>query len=206
MLSAKFITNVLRNPEMVPRILSVIVDEAHVVSIWGANFRKEYGRIGMIRAQLPKGTPLVAMSATLLPRIRRDVLKKLQINEKDYINLDIGNDRPTISIVVRAMHNTMNSFSDLDFVVPNGVKTKQDIPKTMIYSDQINDAASIETRINSRLPLHLRDSGLVRPYSAAFSPEHREQVMDLFKQGEIRVLICTDAAGMVSDILTNKKK
>ena len=73
-----------------------------------------------------------------------------------------------------------------------------DIPKTFIYADQISAEVGVETRLTERLPPRLRDIGLIRPFSAAFSPEHRQMLLDLFKAGVIRVLICTDAAGMVS--------
>jgi superfamily II DNA helicase RecQ len=204
-LSPAFILDVFRNPTVMPRILSVIVDEAHVVSHWGANFRKDYGRIGMLRAHLPEGTPFVAMSATLSSRIRRDVLKKLQFNEKEYISLDIGNDRTNVSIVVRAMHNPMNTYSDLDFVIPSNTEKASDIPKTMIYCDQINAEVGIEARLDERLPQELRKRGLVRPYNAAFTPEHRALVMDLFRTGVVRILVCTDAAGMVRNFLCMTK-
>ena len=139
----------------------------------------------------------MAMSATLSPRVRRDVLKKLQFDERNYININIGNDRANVSIVVRAIHNPMNTFSDLDFVIPNGVSCVDDIPKTFIYADQITAEIGIETRLTENLPAELRDIGLIRPFSAAFSADHRQQLLDLFKSGIVRILICTDAAGMV---------
>jgi len=200
-LSKTFVKEVLRNPTMAPRILSVVVDEAHVVSHWGAGFRKQYGELGSLRAILPKGTPFVAMSATLAPRVRHDVLKKLQFDEKNYIDINIGNDRPNVSIVVRAIHNPMNTFSDLDFVIPGGVTAAGNIPKTFIYADQISAEVGLETRLIERLPPELRDIGLIRPFSAAFSPKHRQMLLDLFKAGVVRVLICTDAAGMVGGSL-----
>ena len=182
---------------MAPKILSIAVDEAHVVSHWGTAFRKQYAELGCLRAILPKGTPFVAMSATLSPRVRRDVLKKLQFDEKNYININIGNDRANVSIMVRAIHNPMNTFSDLDFVIPDGVKCVDDIPKTLVYADQIIAEVGIETRLTERLPLEFHDIGLIRPFSAAFSPGHRQELLGLFKAGLVRILICTDAAGMV---------
>jgi len=37
-LSKRFVKNVLRNSEITPHILSIVVDEAHVVSHWGSGF------------------------------------------------------------------------------------------------------------------------------------------------------------------------
>ncbi|KAF9556931.1 P-loop containing nucleoside triphosphate hydrolase protein [Agrocybe pediades] len=200
MLSAKFRDNVILNPKMASRILAVVVDEAHVISHWGADFRKDYGQLGILRSMLPAGTPFVAMSATLSRKIRRDVLKKLEFNEKAYLNLDIGNDRSNVSIVVRSIHNTMATFSDMDFVIPKGVTRADDIPLTFIYADKISDGVGIEERLTELLPESLRDQGLIRPYSAAYTVEHREIVMELFRAGIIRVLVCTDAAGMGCNI------
>lgn len=77
LLARRFIREVLQNPKFASRVLGVVVDEAHVVSHWGKSFRKAYGKLGMVRAFLPHGTPLLAMSATLSRRIRYDVLHKL---------------------------------------------------------------------------------------------------------------------------------
>ncbi|KIJ91905.1 hypothetical protein K443DRAFT_135401 [Laccaria amethystina LaAM-08-1] len=199
-LSKPFIKEVLRSPAMASRILSVVVDEAHVVSHWGTSFRKQYAELGILRAILPKSTPFVAMSATLAPRVRDDILKKLQFNEKNYVDINIGNGRPNISIVVCGIQNPMNTFSDLDFVIPIGVKSVDNIPKTFIYTDQISAEVGIETRLTEHLPPALCDIGLICPFSATFSPDHRQQLLDLLKAGIIRILICTDAAGMGCNI------
>jgi superfamily II DNA helicase RecQ len=132
-LSKKFIKNVLRNSELASRVLSVVVDEAHVVSHWGSGFRKKYGTLGILRALLPKGTPIVAMSATLPSRVRRDVLDKLQFDKNNYKYINLGNDRPNVSIVVRAIQNPMNSYSDLDFLVPESTTQESDLKKGFVY-------------------------------------------------------------------------
>ena len=197
-LSKKFVKGVLRNPPMGPRVLSVVVDEAHVVSHWGSSFRKKYGTLGVLRALLPKGTPIVAMSATLPSRVRNDVLKKLQFND-DFVDLKVGNDRPNISLVVRAIQNPMNTYSDLDFLIPKGVKDVKEVPKTMVYADQVAVGVDMEDRLYDISPDSFRETGFIRPYNAAYSLEYRTTVMALFKAGVVRILICTDAAGMVSN-------
>lgn len=203
MLSKRFIKHVIRNSEFAHRVLSVVVDEAHVVSHWGAGFRKKYASLGILRALLPKSTPIVAMSATLPARVRNDVLNKLQYNQRTYLNLNVGNDRPNVSVVARAIEHPMNTFEDLAFVIPEGVKDPKSIKKTFIYSDDIDAGARIEDYLHSRCPdswRDLGDSNPIRPYSAVFSTGHRTKLMRLFKEGVIRVLICTDAAGMVRQL------
>jgi len=182
---------------MIPRILSIVVDEAHVVSHWGSGFRKKYGSLGILRALVPKGTPFVAMSATLSDRVRRDVLSKLQFKAGTYLDLMIGNDRPNVSIVVRAIHNTMNTYSDLDFLIPTGVTDPKEVKQAFVYADQISTAEGMEKRLYGISPESFRAAGIIRPYSSGYSVEYRTMVMALFKAGIVRILICTDAAGMV---------
>lgn len=82
MLSKAFLSQVIRHRDMLQRTLAVVVDEAHVVSHWGSGFRKQYGTLGILKALLPRETPFVALSATLPPRVRNDVEKKLQLYEE----------------------------------------------------------------------------------------------------------------------------
>jgi superfamily II DNA helicase RecQ len=137
------------------------------------------------------------MSATLAPRVRKDVLLKLQYDKTNYIDLNVGNDRPNVSIVVRAIQNQMNTYSDLDFLVPDSIQRPEDIKKTFLYVDNVSTQVDIEERLYECLPASFRAQGVIRPYSATFSSEHRTKVMSLYKEGIIRILICTDAAGMV---------
>ena len=101
---------------------TLVIPHAHVVSHWGASFRKKYGILGTIRAFLPRGTPMIALSATLPARVRNGVLSKLQFSQ-DYVNIDIGNDRPNVSIIICGIHHPLNTYADLDFIVA-GVKSR----------------------------------------------------------------------------------
>jgi superfamily II DNA helicase RecQ len=199
LLSRRFIKNVLSNSEFHKRVLSVVVDEAHVVSHWGHAFHKKYRSLGMVRAFLLRSTPVVALSATLAARVRRDVLDKLQFGKGgDYVNIDVGNDRPNVSIVIWGIHNPLNTYADLDFVVAMLADDPSQIPKTFIYADNIAVGQKIIEHLNSLLPESLQHSGIIRPYNAAYGEAYRKKVMALFTKGDVRILICTDAAGMVS--------
>lgn len=183
------------------RVLSVVVDEAHVVSHWGSGFRKKYGTLGILRALLPKGTPFVAMSATLPERVRKDVLFKLQFDQNKFIYLNLGNDRPNVSLVVRAIQNPMNSYSDLDFLIPKRIQREDEVPKCFVYADNVSGGLDMVDYIDGILPTELQGKGIVRPYNAGLSQECRDLVMELFKEGLVRILVCTDAAGMVGNAI-----
>jgi hypothetical protein len=196
MLTRRFLKEVLQNAGFSKRVISVVIDEAHVVSHWGKSFRKKYAEISLVRAFLPKGTPFAALSATLPARIRADVASKLRM--KDYVWLHVGNDRPNVSLAVRAIHSSMNSFTDLDFIIPENIVSPHGISKTFIYTDNINEGINMQTYLTSKLPLDMQTKNIIRPYNAAFDSEYRRAAMEMFRNGETRILICTDAAGMVS--------
>lgn len=197
LLSRKFIDGVLRKPEFGSRCLSVFIDEAHCISHWGASFRKAYSSIGIVRAFLPRNTPIIAVTATLTPLVHQDLLSKLQFDRSGHLFINIGNDRPNVSQVVRAMEHPANSFRDLDFLVPTSISSPMNILKGFLYSDDIKAGAATVDYLNERVDPKYRHLGLIRPFNATMSKLYRKQVMKLFQEGKVRILVCTDAAGMV---------
>ncbi|KAJ3525895.1 hypothetical protein NMY22_g10385 [Coprinellus aureogranulatus] len=184
LLSSRFIDEVLRDKAFTSRILSIVVDEAHVVSHWGAGFRKKYGELGMIRAFIPRNTPWVAMSATLTAPVRHDVLRKLEYSEK----YDTGHSTPTEHLSRPQLHH------------PKKVDKASDVPLTMLYADSVVQGSDLVEHLDALLPEHLRGCGLIRPFNAAFPHEYRTKALSDFREGIIRVLVCTDAAGMGCNI------
>ncbi|RXW12410.1 hypothetical protein EST38_g13443 [Candolleomyces aberdarensis] len=196
LLSKHFVDNLLRDKTFILLILAVVVDEAHVVSHWGAGFRKKYGELGMVRAFLRRDTPIVAMSATLSPRVRKDVLSKLEFDDNNYVFVNIGNDRPNVALVARAIEHPQETYIDLNFIIPENTANAEDIPLTLIYADNIPKSTSVIDHLETLLPPNLRSLGLMRPFSAAFPHDYRSTLLDAFKKGVVRVMVCTDAAGM----------
>ncbi|KAI0077523.1 P-loop containing nucleoside triphosphate hydrolase protein, partial [Panus rudis PR-1116 ss-1] len=203
--SHTFINRVLRNPKFSRRVLSIVVDEAHCISHWGADFRKKYASLGIVRAFLPCNTPVIAMTATLTARARRDI-HTFSKGHSRFIN--IGNDRPNVSVVVHSCEHPQNCYADLDFVIPATVNALSDIPKTWVYVDNIATGNEIIdhlenillSRITSTDRLGDNCSGAIRPFNAVLSLSYRRAAMEAFREGKIRVMVCTDAAGMGCDI------
>lgn len=55
----------------------IVVDEAHCVSDWGHDFRPDYRRIRDLLDTLPRGTPVLATTATANARVVADVAEQL---------------------------------------------------------------------------------------------------------------------------------
>ena len=100
--------------------------------------------------------------------------------------------------MIRGIHHPLNTYADLDFVVAMLVDDPSQIPKTFIYADNIAVGQKIIDHLNSLLPKSIQHSGIIRPYNAAYGKAYRKKVMALFAKGDVRILVCTDAAGMVS--------
>lgn len=201
--SRSFVSKLLQNPEFSRRVFSMVIDEAHCISHWGASFRKKYATVGVVRSFLPRGTPVLALSATLTPRVRRDIQNKLHFSSSGSLYFNYGNDRPNVSLVVRACEHPLNTFADLDFIIPDSIQAAANVPKTYVYVDDINVGTDILDHLTLLLHQRLGSRDLdaaaevIRPFNATLSHAYRDEAMSKFRDGSIRILICTDAAGMV---------
>ncbi|HOL44567.1 MAG TPA: DEAD/DEAH box helicase [Methanothrix sp.] len=82
---------------------ALVVDEAHCVSEWGHDFRPAYLQIDRFRRTLESACgrkiPVIALTATASPEVRKDILNVLGLQEDAVIQQE-SSDRPNLSLSV----------------------------------------------------------------------------------------------------------
>ena len=74
-----------------------VVDEAHLVSQWGRDFRPDYLRLGAQADELGAGVR-IALTATAAPPVRREICRRLELRDPEVVIGDF--DRPHVELSV----------------------------------------------------------------------------------------------------------
>lgn len=85
------------------------IDEAHCVSMWGHDFRPEYGALSLLRERWPQ-VPRVALTATADLNTRREIVEKLLIHPGEFV---ASFDRPNIRYRVAEKRTAAETLNDL---------------------------------------------------------------------------------------------
>jgi len=178
------------------RLVAYIIDEAHLVSEW-KDFREEFVNLGSIRALLPK-VNLLALTATLTPHTRKEVLKSLHFRGTSYIQSSPN--CPNIKITVHHVGRT--NFSCVKHIFEE-LKEKKEMVRTVIFNKSYNQ---LESLIEEGL-VFLNDSkydDVVISYASNTDPKARKFLLQsLLSSSAIRIILATSAFGLgvnISDI------
>ena len=185
----------LTSPDFQKSIRAVIIDEAHCISQWGGDFRKHYGSLNKLRALFPATVPFLAATATLPPKALDEVCDKLHIDLDESYFINLGNDRPNITQHVRFI-DSAHDYSALKDLLSVNAKKPDDIVKTIVFVNSRNGTQEVCREVRKLLPRHLRKH--VDFLHAVRKDRTKRRIMRRFRNGRIRILIATEAAGMVS--------
>ncbi len=159
----------------------VAIDEAHCISFWGHDFRREYTRLGELRTLLP-AVPIIALTATADPIIRRDILQQLSIPETAVFQSSF--DRPNLYLEVQPGQKRLERI--LTFLAAHPEECGIIYCATRATTEQV--AAKLQQRKYS-----------VAAYHAGMPADQRERVQDAFQRDEVQIVTATIAFGMGID-------
>lgn len=159
----------------------IAIDEAHCISEWGHNFRPEYRQLAQIKKYFPH-VPVVALTATAIPEVRRDIVQQLGL-----VNV----------------HEYIGSFNrkNLHYQV---IPKKNPMVFLLHYLGRHRDDAGIIYCLSKRETEEVADELKKRGFSAlayhaGLSKQAREAVQDAFKRDRVSVVCATVAFGMGID-------
>ncbi len=164
-----------------------VVDEAHLVSEWGQEFRPEYLRLVDTIAELGRPT-ILALTATASPPVQADITRRLGMRSPEVVVADF--DRPNISLAVRRTQQGKRETLAVDDRCVE-VLLRQETP-ALVYALTHARCESLADRL--RL-----DSFKVAAYHAGMSAGARAEVQDGFFSGRLDIVVATSAFGMGID-------
>jgi ATP-dependent DNA helicase RecQ len=163
------------------RISFFAIDEAHCISTWGHQFRPEYRNLAVLKEKYP-GTPIIALTATAVPEVRRDIINQLHlVNPKVYVG---SFNRPNLFYEVRATPHIYRYITSY-------ISSRRNVTG-IIYCHTRKET--------EKLAKNLRNDGFsAAAYHAGLSDATRTRVQNAFNKGTTKVICATVAFGMGID-------
>ncbi|MEI8142489.1 MAG: ATP-dependent DNA helicase RecQ [Chitinophagia bacterium] len=153
------------------------IDEAHCISQWGYDFRPSYRKLDFLKKTFPT-IPILAMTASAIPLVQKDMLKQLGVEEANLITDQFL--RPNLSYQVKK--ETVKLF-----VLKNTLK--EITGSVIIYCNTRNNVAQLASMLTSY-------GFSVAGYHAGMDLNERKKVQKDWMQDKIQMIVSTSAFGM----------
>jgi ATP-dependent DNA helicase RecQ len=159
------------------------VDEAHLVSQWGHDFRTDYMRLGA-QADALEVPVRVALTATASPPVRQEIGLRLGLRDPEVVVGDF--DRPHIRLAARRVRTQADKLRELAAAVA-GLRGAG-----IVYAATHAGAEAARETLAAA-------GESVTMYHAGLPPRTRREAMSAFLDGSVRVVAATVAFGMGID-------
>jgi ATP-dependent DNA helicase RecQ len=177
LLMPEFLEGPLRALSQGPGINAFVIDEAHCVSEWGHDFRREYRQLSSLRRRHPQ-IPMLAFTATATLRVRTDIVAQLALRNPA-LHVSSFN-RPNLFYQVRA--KTKQTYAELLAQARGG-------GAGIVYC--------LSRRRVDELAQQLQNDGIqALPYHAGLDADVRRSNQEAFIRDDVQAIVATIAFGM----------
>jgi len=162
-----------------------VVDEAHCVSQWGHDFRPDYFRLADAARWLGADA-IVASTATATPQVANDIVARLGLREP--ARIATGFDRPNLSFAVVPCATKEAGHRGISAAL-----AEPDALPAIVYAGTRAECDKLSVRLADEL------GTTVLPYHAGLPRDARAEAQRRFMEGEVDVVVATNAFGMGVD-------
>ncbi len=163
----------------------VAVDEAHCISEWGHDFRPAYRNLAGLKRRFA-GLPVLALTATATPRVKRDIAEQLALETPLEVRGSFF--RPNLRLFAVKKGGGGDGVRDMILRLIRARRGQSGI----VYCLSRKAADSTAEFLASK-------GVRATAYHAGMTPEERSQVQDAFSRDDLDVVCATIAFGMGID-------
>ncbi|KDQ20157.1 hypothetical protein BOTBODRAFT_98373, partial [Botryobasidium botryosum FD-172 SS1] len=176
-----------------------VVDEAHCIALWGDDFWPHWGRIGEVHSLVSHRVPIGLASATAPPFMLTKMIQSVNIVEGKYESIRLGNFRPNLMWKTEYMAEGQTLAQCVAFLIPKNPSPANFLVNecVLVYVNTRPEGCRIVHALRSLLPPELHKT--VEVYHALKGSLTKAWILHRFFQNGIRILVCTEAAGMGCD-------
>jgi ATP-dependent DNA helicase RecQ len=167
------------------RVGLFVVDEAHCVSQWGHDFRPDYFRLADAARWLG-AQALVASTATATPQVAADIVARLGL--RDPVRVTTGFDRPNLSFAVVPCGGAADKRARIAAALADGAARP-----AIVYAGTRAETEDLAGALEGALGVE------VLAYHAGLGRQERAEAQRRFMDGEVEVVVATNAFGMGID-------
>jgi len=170
-------------------VARVAVDEAHCISEWGHDFRRDYGALGVLKREL--GVPVMALTATATPRVMAQVHASLGLVDPVCVRGRFA--RPNLTLSVEHHKGDIARLARVIALLDEaGLGRRPEAGRAVVYAASRKRVVAVAKA--------LRAAGIkATHYHAGRTDRARSAAHEAFSSGKSPVIVATTAFGMGID-------
>ncbi|KZT20245.1 ATP-dependent DNA helicase [Neolentinus lepideus HHB14362 ss-1] len=162
-----------------------VIDEAHVISSWGRNFRTAYKNLDSLRRHYPT-VPIMALTATANSKTRRDIIDRLGIQGCEVLLQSFN--RPNLHYSVRP-----KSGKTIVCDIATYIKSRHSGETGIIYCLSRDKCEEVAKELRDKYNLRARH------FHAKMNSDDKQRTQKGWQDGDFEIIVATIAFGMGID-------